>query len=694
MRAKLRKQSQEASKTPPVTTSFAKFTWKKKENVLAKEAAKVAAEFIKEDEAAVKQNPVSAEDSFAKSLAVAKEIAQKLGGQQNVPPPWGSNSANRGRIRPNLPAPAAVLRKATMMALNAQNTLLEAKPQPPTGRPWPVETMSGLVVARVEPSEAKAPPPVSQPAPLEVRPAPKVSQLAPIEAKPPEAKPLPPVLRPAPFEVKPAHPKPAPSAAKPAMIKIVSDVAAPGVPESEQTRTVFVKPPPFTTMGDGSQKSEKVKSNLAAAKAQQLFHIFYSSVGQSGASSITKPTTDAKADGSATNKSHLPTPQAQKPHAQQQPFTQSQPPTMVCTSPQLQSNKSQSPQTNPESDIQIASVWSLQSTAAPTPELLLTPSKTTSETTQPKLNHPSRSEPQSVPQNQSSTLKSESQLITQSMLKPTCQTQSQLKLTTQIQTEAQSETEPKQDTEPLSYPPSQSEAQSVPQNQSSTLKSESQLITQSKPVKPTLTTQIQTEPQSETEPKQDTEPLSYPPSQSEAQSVAQNESMTSKSESQFTPQSETAELEPNQIRYQPKLTPQIQTELQSETEPSAHPETHSVAEPEPKPGPKTRGKPFPTKRVPPAPTPVRQTRSQTRYQTRQQQQQSQSEPEPEPASGDSDSAASEPKEVDVSDPGSGLQPEDGALSEGDPQLMEITSETLGLPSNMSCLNFEYDYNFE
>ncbi|TKS65120.1 Zinc finger protein 318 [Collichthys lucidus] len=695
MRAKLRKQSQEASKTPSMTTSFAKFTWKKKENVLAKEAAKVAAEFIKEDEAAVKQTPVSAEDSFAKSLAVAKEIAQKLGGQQNVPPPCGSNSANRGRIRPNLPAPAAVLRKATMMgkpaplntflsirpqntavlecpskdapifpdpltkALNAQNTQLEAKPQPPTGRPWPVETMSGLVVARVEPSEAKTPPPVCQPAPLEVRPAPKVSQLAPTEAKPPELKPLPPILRPAPFEVKPAPPvckpapfevkpappvckpapfevkpappvcKPAPSVAKPAMIKIVSDVAAPGVPESEQTRTVFVKPPPFTTIGDGSQKSEKVKSNLAAAKAQQLFHIFYSSVGQSGASSITKPTTDTKADGSATNKSHLPTPQAQKPHAQQQPFTQSQPPTMVCTSPQLQSNKSQSPQTNPESDIQIASV------APPTPELSLTPSKTTSETTQPKLNHPSRSEPQSVPQNQSFTLKSESQLITQSKLKPTCQTQSQ----------------------------------------------------------PKLTTQIQTEPQSETEPKQDTEPVSYPPSQSEAQSVAQNQSMTSKSESQFTPQSETAELEPNQIQYQPKLTPQIQTELQSETEPSAHPETHSVAEPEPKPGPKTRGKPSPTKRVPPAPTPVRQTRSQTRYQTRQQQQ-SQSEPEPEPASGDSDSAASEPKEVDASDPGSGLQPEDGALSEGDPQLMEITPETLGPRSNMSCPNFEYDYNFE
>lgn len=670
MRAKLRKQSQEAGKTPPVTTSFAKFTWKKKENVLAKEAAKVAAEFIKEDEAAVKQNPVSAEDSFAKSLAVAKEIAQKLGGQQSVPPPWGSNSANRGRIRPNLPAPAAVLRKATMMgkpaplntflsirpqnttvlespskdapifpdplpkALNAQNSLLEARTQPPTGRPGPVEPMSGLAVAKTELTEAKAPPSVTQPAPPEVKPVPKVSQLAPIEAKPPEAKPLPPTLRPAPFEVNPAPPvcqpapfevnpappvcQPAPSVAKPAMIKIVSDVAAPGVPESEQTRTVFVKPPPFTTVGGGSQKSEKVKSNLAAAKAQQLFHIFYSSVGQSGASTITKPTTDTKADGSSTNKSQLPTPQAPTAHAQQQPFTQPQPPTRVCTSPQLQSNKSQSLQTNPESDLQIASVWSLQSTAAPTPEPSLSPSKTLSQ--------------------QSSTLKPESQLITESKseLEPTCQTESQ----------------------------------------------------------PELTSQIQTGPQSETEPTHDAEPLSCPPSQSEPQSVDQNQSMTSKSESQLAPQSETAKLEPNhQIQSQPERTPPIQTELQSEIESSAHPGTHSVAEHEPKAGPKTRGKPTPTKRIPPAPRPVRQTRSQTRYQTRQQQQ-SQSEPEPEPASGDSDSAASEPKGADTSDPGSGSQPEDGALGEGHSQLMEVTSENLGLPSDVSCLDFEYDYNFE
>lgn len=634
MRAKLRKQSLEAGKPAPVTTtaSFGKFTWKKRENVLAKEAEKVAAEFIKDDEAAVKQQPVSVEDSFAKSMAVAKEIAQKLGGHQNVSPPWVSNGANRGRIRPNLPAPAAVLRKTAMMgkpaplntflsirpqntsllrspprdtplfpdpltrALNAQKALLETKPEPPIGRSKPFEAMPAAAVVRPEPFEAKPPPPLSRPAPFEAKPPQFVSRPTPFEANPapPVSKPAPIEAKsvaydakPAPFEAKPlpseassapSEMTPTPFAAKPAqltMIKIVSDVAAPGVPESEQTRTVFVKPPPFMNMGDGAQKSEKLRSNLAAAKAQDLFDIFYSRVGQSGASSITKPATDARADGSGTNKSQLPTPQAPKPQPQQ--LTPSQPPPVVCTSLPPDSNSfSPSPQTRPEADIQIASVWSLQSTPAPTPEVVA-PSETTSQTTQPKLK---------------------------------------------------------------------------------------------------------------------------PPSQSEAQSVPQIHSMTPKSDFPIAPQTESAKLEPTpQTQSQPKVAPQIQTETQSDpqldqnTQPQSHPETHpdTAPEPEPKPGPKTRGKT--TKKTPPAPRPVRQTRSQTRYQTRRQQQ-NQSEPEPEQASGDSDSAASDPKGLDTSDPGSGLHTEEGAPSEGGPQMMEITPETLGLPSDMTSLDFEYDFNFE
>ncbi|XP_054456678.1 LOW QUALITY PROTEIN: zinc finger protein 318 [Anoplopoma fimbria] len=590
MRAKLRKQSLETSKPPPppaATTapSFGKFTWKKKESILAKEAEKVAAEFIKEDEAAAKQNPVSAEDSFAKSMAVAKEIAHKLGGH-NTTPPWVYNRATRGRIRPNLPAPAAVLRKTAMMgkpaplntflsiipqntglqgtapteqplfcdgltrALNAQNALLENKPQPPSGTTGTFEAMP--------------PPPVSRPAPPVSRPAPPVCNPAPLVSKPapPICNPAPPVSKPAPIETKPApyETMPAPSVAKSAqhaMIKIVSDVAAPGVPEGEQTRTVFVKPPPFMIMGDGPHKSEKLRSNLAAAKAQDLFNIFYSRVDQSGASSITKPATDASADGSSSNKIQLLTTQAPKPQPQllttQAPKPQPQLLTTQAPKPQPDSPI---PQTPPEPVIQIESVWSLQPSQTPTHRVA--PSET-----QPELNLP-----------------------------------------------AQSETAP------------------------------------------------------------------------------QNQSLTPKSESQTKP----AELEPTS--QMPKLAPQIITDPKpdQDTQPLLHLETHpdTVPEPAPKPGPKTRGKATPTKRTPPTTRPVRQTRSQTRYQTRQQQSQS----EPEPASGDSDSAASDPKGVDSSDPGSGLLLEEGTPSEGDPPMMEITAETLGLPADMTSLDFDYDFNFE
>nr|XP_046257715.1 zinc finger protein 318 isoform X2 [Scatophagus argus] len=575
MRAKLRKQSLEAGKPSSVamTASFGKFTWKKRENVLAKEAQEVAAEFIKDDEAAVKQNPVSVEDSFAKSVAVAKEIAQKLGGQQNMPLPLASDIANRGRIRPNLPAPAAVLRKTAMMGKPAPlNAFLSIRPQntslvesPPKDGP----RFPGLnTTAQNAPLEAKPEPPID-------RAGPSLPALATVTPKPFEPKPVTAVSKPK-METKPlvSGYQISPSVAKPAqttMIKIVSDVAAPGVPESEQTHTVFVKPPPFLALGDGGQKSEKLKSNLAAAKAQELFGIFYSSVGQSGTSSITKPAADSRAS-SSTNKSHLPTLQTQNP--QPQPLTESPPPSVVCTSPYPDANNPPIPQTHPESNIQIASVWSLQSTPAPISGV--TPSRTTSQTTHLKQSPPPQSEAQSVHQNQSSFPKSESEIAPQ--MEP-------------------------------------AELKQTPQTQ------------------PKLTPQNETEPQSEHQPDQDTQPL-------------------------------------------------------------AHPETHPDAapEPEPKPGPKTRGKTTPTKRNPADLRPVRQTRSQTRYQTRQQQ--SLSELEPEPASGDSDTVAFDPKGLDTSVPGSGMHPREGALSEGGPQVMVITPETLGVPSDMASLDFESDFNFE
>jgi len=189
----------------------------------------------------------------------------------------------------------------------------------------------------------------------------------------------------------------------------------------------------------------------------------------------------------------------------------------------------------------------------------------------------------------------------------------------------------------------------------------------------------------------ETQPRLNPPDQSEAQSVPQNQSWTPKYQSQTKP----AEWQPtSQTLSTPNPSPQIHTDPQPDQDIQSllHIETHpdTALEPAPKPGPKTRVKATPTKRTSAAPRAVRQTRSQTRYQTRQQQSQS----EPELSSGDFDSALSDSKGLDLSDPDSGLLVEEATPSEHDPPMMEITPEALGLPTDMTTLDFDYDFNFE
>ncbi|KAF0027928.1 hypothetical protein F2P81_020669 [Scophthalmus maximus] len=655
MRAKLRKQSLEAGKPAPMApaTTFGKFMWKKKENTLTKVAEKIAAEFIKDDEASASQQPASVEDSFAKSMAVAKEIAEKLGGNQQMDPPWASNGANRGRIRPNLPAPAAILRKTTTMgkpaplntflsirpptkdfdsdgltkALTPQNALLEgstahrpqaseAKPPLPVSRPAPHEVRPTPPGVKPEPPEVTPPPPGVRPAPPGVRPAPPGVKLA-----PPGVEPAPPVSAPvsSPSEAKPAVKPlssgvaPPPSRAKPAqptMVKIVSDVAAPGVPESEQTRTVFVKPPPFMNMSDRVQKSEKLKSNLATAKAQELLGIFYSGINQSGSSSITKP--DSRADKSTTNKSPALQKPKQLPPVQTQ--TQSQPPTDV--------------QTAPEPD----------------------PRADESHTNRSPL--PAPQEPKPPPQ-------------------PPAQTQTQSKPPTQVQTAPEPDPRADEKNTNRSPLPAPQEPKPPPQPPAQT---------QSHPP-----TNVQTAPQPDL--------TSSPPSpQSQPTSDIQIASVWSLNCEPAPTFSLTTQPEPlpSAQCFPQNIPPQTETaEPEPISEDLSHPGTYSDKTPEPeiKPSHKIRGK-----KTPPAPRPARQTRSQTRYQTRRQQRLS--EPEPEPASGDSESAALDLKGLDTSDPGSGSLSEEGAPSEGDPQVMELTPETLGLPSDMTSLDFEYDFNFE
>ncbi|XP_030012038.1 zinc finger protein 318 isoform X5 [Sphaeramia orbicularis] len=606
MRAKLRKQSQEAGKLSPAATamvaSFGKFTWKKKENQLAKEAQKVAAEFMKEDEAAANKTPAPVEDCFAKSVAVAKEIAQKLSAQPSTVRPWASNGANKWKIRPNLPAPAATMKKTTMMGKPAPlNTFLSIRPQtqnttqsvpespqkndsqtlhPSANDPiFPILQTDTFIVP--DPPKDKVPktptsaantqtqPVTTTPVtPLPTGPSPaRVSTQTSIPA-PPMSKPVvniaPPVTKPVPTALAPA---PSAKLQQSTMVKVVSDVAAPGVPENEQTRTVFVKPPPFMNIGDGGSKSEKtLKSNMAAAKAQDLFGIFYSSIGQSGPSSMLKPAIDTR---TTTSKGSV-TPQ-QPPKPQPEP----QNPPKVQATPQPESNKSQ-PQTHPESNQSEPRTHSESNKLEPQ-----TPPES------------KKSEPQTPPESNES------------------QSPSQLESELQI-TSVWSLNEPE-------VSPSKSTSQTD--------------LTQTKPS----------------------------PSQNQTGLPELNQAPQTKPEPQKEPQ------------------PDQDTKHLTETSPDP------PSEPEPKPGPKTRGKTTPTKKktAPATTRPVRQTR----YQTRRQQQQQQPSPEPEPVSGES----SESKDLEESDPGTGSGSQQ---VEDDVQVIEVTPETLGLPSDMTSLNFDYDFNFE
>lgn len=601
MKAKLRKQNVETGKTTPVTPLFGKFTWKKKENLLATEAQKAAAEFIKDDEAAD-------EECLAKSVAAAKEIAQKLATMQNTPPPWVSNSTNQGKLHSNLPAPSAGFKLPSTVdkpaPLNTSQTMRppnanlspqcdgtifpvpvasnpdnSIRPQNPTSNSspevlvkphcgprtsaGPQQLQASVVPPHSKPSVAEAPPgskPSGAEAPSASKPLPKVSSLHQViktstfevnsaprvsEPTPSQAKPVGSESKPSPCAVRSAPPEPACLT----MVTNVSDVAAPGVPESEQTHTVFIKPPPFITLGDGAPKSEKPKRNLAAAKAQDLFGIFYSSTSLSGSFSITRPAKDDRRDDGSVDKNQ-PQNLLLQPQNLAPPLPQP-PPAVLQPGP----DGSEEPQTKTELDIKIASVWSLQSTQDPEPGTSY--SKTTSQTLQPELSQPGQPEDQNISPNQSQSLHPDSIIATQNS----------------------------------------------PSGQDTTQK----------------------EPESQPQAAQDDQPS-------------------------------------------------LQPDISSDPTPAS----------EPKPGSKARGKANSRRRTSPASGPAHQTRSQTRYQSRQQNQ-----PEQDLMPGDSGSAASDSELLDTSDPGSEPQPEAAEVQE-----MEIIPESLGLPADMTSLDFESGFNFE
>lgn len=684
MRAKLRKQSLEAGKPLTATTSFGKFTWKKKENVLAKEAEKVAAEFIREDEEASQQQSV--EDSFAKSVAVAKEIAQKLAGQDSGPPSWESNGANK--VRPNLPTPAAVLRKMPVVTKPASlNTFLSIRPETtkvpePSTKDIP-HTKDQKALLEAKPGPVK---PVARPGPMGTIPAAAKPELfeaksLPVRSAPPVAKPVPPPWKP-PGETKPALCKaepvasegkallqisspashrvnPAPLVLKPepvskqylspdtkvtqsTLIKIVPDVAAPGVPESEQIHTVFVKPPPFLNIGDGGQKSDKLKSNLAAAKAQDLFGIFYSSMGRSGPSSITKPTTRPKTYGSSTS----PLPAV---HLPKQP-TWLQPPSNFHLAPQSNArNSTAEVQTLPLAKVNKPNSTNSTPGAQPVTELCTS--------AQPDSHHssPTNDTFQSLPPCKNSKSTKSDSHTAQAQAQP--QAEAPKVATKHSEPRVQTEGEPPANVHTIP----QLDLSSTSTGPQSNAKFQMVSICS---LQPTLIPAPAAPPStSQTTQAKPTSPGHTQP---------HNQPLSSKSESIATSQTLHAEQEPTCWSSQTSSVLQSDLQLGVDSQP----------EPQAKQSPKTRSKTTATKKNPPAPRPVRQTR----YQTRRQQQ---SQSEAELTSGDSDSAASEPKHLDLPDPSSGSHSETVEACEVEPQ----TPENLSLPSDTS-LDFESDLKFE
>ncbi|XP_053731680.1 serine/arginine repetitive matrix protein 2 [Synchiropus splendidus] len=323
MRAKLRKQNIEATKpaavpsSAPPPSTFGKFQWKKKESQLTREAQKMAAQFIKEEELAVRDKVAPAEDAFSKSVAMAKEIAIKLASQSTVPAP-----AHRGRGSPRFQAygvglrpglipgkPPDVNKSSDYVAPDPKTSpqapaVTAAQPVPSALQPGPSSVTAAPTTGRA-PFSVAVPPPTSVRSPTASMPSPAMSPATTCRGVPTASVCAPPSLSaaspvfkaPLPVNRSPSVWKPAPQQTTEAVSEENGpDVAAPGVPESEQAQAVFVKPPPFMNIGAGPPKQDKPKRNLAAAKAQDLFGIFYSSLGQSGPSLIKQPPSNAESN--------------------------------------------------------------------------------------------------------------------------------------------------------------------------------------------------------------------------------------------------------------------------------------------------------------------------------------------------------------------------------------------------------------
>ncbi len=259
--AKLRRKNVEAAGRP----SFGKFGLKKpQKTVLEKEAERMAAQFLKEEEESeMAENKEAEVDPFSKSIAVANSIAIKLTGKALLPPSGEWLAYNENKTNPNLPPPSSpmVIRKSYTGVQNKPTPSADKSPSPVTGAQKGSTLSADLISKAFSGEEVK----LKQTKDILANPVDIFSISVPVQS--PTA--VPKIENSS--QMKPVTPSQC-------LFTLESDVAAPGVPEAEQKLTVILRPPPQLSSKDRDPpyKTVKPKTTLAAGKAKDLFDIFYS----------------------------------------------------------------------------------------------------------------------------------------------------------------------------------------------------------------------------------------------------------------------------------------------------------------------------------------------------------------------------------------------------------------------------------
>uniref|UniRef100_A0A671LBJ7 C2H2-type domain-containing protein n=1 Tax=Sinocyclocheilus anshuiensis TaxID=1608454 RepID=A0A671LBJ7_9TELE len=268
-RAKIKKEEDE-KKNEEATgrPGFGKFGLKKpQKTALEKEAERMAAQFLKEEEESMPsetaENKDAELDPFSKSIAAAKSIAIKLTGKALLPPAGVWLAYNENKTNPNLPPPLSpmVIRKSYTGVQNKPTPSADKSPAPVTGTQKGPTLSADLISKAFSGEEVQ----LKQTKDIPANPVDIFSISVPVQSPTAALKMV------NSSQMKPVTPSQC-------VITLESDVAAPGVPEEEQKLTVILRPPPQLSSNarDLPPKTVKPKTTLAAGKAKDLFDIFYS----------------------------------------------------------------------------------------------------------------------------------------------------------------------------------------------------------------------------------------------------------------------------------------------------------------------------------------------------------------------------------------------------------------------------------